>query len=61
MGIKSLPGNLAEALHEFKYSKAMLDLFGPVGFENFYRIKINEWKQYSVQVHPWEWDRYISL
>jgi len=61
MGILSLPGNLAEALHEFKYSKEMRDLFGDVGFDIFYRIKIAEWKAYSIQVTDWERERYLPL
>ncbi|MEX2679988.1 MAG: type I glutamate--ammonia ligase [Candidatus Sigynarchaeota archaeon] len=61
MGIPSLPGNLGEALHEFKYSKEMRDLFGDVAFDIFYRIKIAEWKIYSIQISDWEFNRYMSL
>ncbi|NMC06613.1 MAG: type I glutamate--ammonia ligase [Candidatus Lokiarchaeota archaeon] len=61
MGILSLPGNLAEALHEFKYSKEMRDLFGDIGFDIFYKIKIAEWKAYSIQISDWEFNRYMSL
>ena len=59
--IDSLPGNLAEALHEFKYCPEMRELFGEVGFNNYYQLKIAEWKHYSVQVHQWEFNRYINL
>ncbi len=61
MGIPSLPGNLAEALHEFKYSKEMRDLFGDIGFDIFYRIKIAEWRVYSIQISDWEFNRYMTL
>ncbi|MFX0102032.1 MAG: type I glutamate--ammonia ligase [Candidatus Hodarchaeota archaeon] len=61
MGIEALPGNLAEALHEFKYCKEMKDLFGEVAFNNFYQIKLEEWKSYSIQVTEWEFERYLSL
>ncbi len=61
MGIPSLPGNLAEALHEFKYSKEMRDLFGDIAFDIFYRIKIAEWRVYSIQISDWEFNRYMSL
>jgi glutamine synthetase len=61
LGIPSLPGNLAEALHEFKYCQEMHDCFGPTGFNDFYKIKLAEWKSYSVQVSEWEFNRYLSL
>jgi glutamine synthetase len=61
MGIPSLPGNLAEALHEFKYSKEMRDVFGETGFEIFYRTKLAEWKVYSIQISDWEFKRYLTL
>nr|MDO8115225.1 glutamine synthetase family protein [Candidatus Sigynarchaeota archaeon] len=61
LGIPSLPGNLAEALHEFKHCPEMKDLFGELGFENFFRIKIAEWKIYSIQIFDWEFNRYLSL
>ncbi|MBD3187728.1 type I glutamate--ammonia ligase [Candidatus Bathyarchaeota archaeon] len=61
MGIESLPGNFAEALHEFKYCKEMRDLFGEIGFNNYYQIKVDEWRAYSIQVHDWEFTRYLTL
>ncbi|MHA1682125.1 MAG: type I glutamate--ammonia ligase [Promethearchaeota archaeon] len=61
MGIEALPGNFAEALHEFKHCKEMKDLFGEIGFNNYYQLKLEEWKSYSVQVHDWEFTRYITL
>lgn len=61
LGVPALPGNLAEALHDFKRSEEMRDLFGPEGFENYYRIKVNEWKMYSIQVFEWEFSRYLAL
>ncbi|HME53798.1 MAG TPA: glutamine synthetase family protein [Candidatus Lokiarchaeia archaeon] len=61
LGIPSLPGNLAEALHEFWHCPEMLDLFGSMAFENFHRIKLAEWKVYSIQISDWEFNRYLSL
>ncbi|MBD3341696.1 MAG: hypothetical protein GF353_21505, partial [Candidatus Lokiarchaeota archaeon] len=59
-GINALPGNLAEALKEFKNSEFMKEVFGEAPFKNFYYAKLEENDAYRINVSQWERDRYIT-
>ncbi|MBD3198250.1 MAG: type I glutamate--ammonia ligase [Candidatus Lokiarchaeota archaeon] len=59
-GIISLPGNLREALTEFKKSEMMKEIFGEQMFKNYYYAKLEEYDAYRINVSEWERDRYIT-
>ncbi len=58
-GITSLPGNIKEAVEEFRQSDLMKEALGEHIFSKFIRAKELEWNEYKKQVHPWEVDRYL--
>jgi glutamine synthetase len=58
--IAALPGNLREALNEFKGSELMKEIFGELAFKNFYYAKLEENDAYRVNVSEWERERYIN-
>jgi len=60
LGVKTLPDTLEAALNAFRKSKVMKDALGTHIFEKFLEIKAKEWKEYSMQVTPWEVDRYLT-
>ncbi len=58
--IKSLPGNLGEALDCLEKDKVLQDALGPHTFDQFLTAKRAEWHEYIAAVHPWELDRYLN-
>ncbi|NQU47242.1 MAG: type I glutamate--ammonia ligase [Planctomycetes bacterium] len=58
--IKSLPGNLGEALDAFEKDKVLKDALGEHTFHQFIIAKRSEWSDYIAAVHPWELDRYLT-
>jgi glutamine synthetase len=60
MGIVELPGNLGEAIKEIEGSNLVKDALGDHVYENWLKIKRNEWDEYRVQVHRWELERYYQ-
>jgi glutamine synthetase len=60
-GIVSLPETLGEAIDEFSNSELMRRAFGDHIFENYVRLKRQEWDDYRVQLTQWELDRYLSV
>jgi glutamine synthetase len=58
--ITALPGNLREALNEFRDSELMREIFGELAFKNFYYAKLEEYDAYRVNVSEWERERYIN-
>jgi glutamine synthetase len=60
-GIISLPETLGEAIDEFAHSELMRRAFGDHIFENYVRLKRQEWDDYRVQLTQWEHDRYLSV
>jgi len=58
--IKSLPGNLGEAIDLFEKDDVMRAALGEHIFENFLAAKRAEWKDYIAHVHPWEVERYLN-
>src|ERR1043165_9694940 len=59
-GIVSLPETLGEAIDEFASSDLMRRAFGSHIFDNYVRLKRQEWDDYRVQLTQWELDRYLS-
>jgi glutamine synthetase len=60
-GIVSLPETLGEAIDEFASSDLMRRAFGDHIFDNYVRLKRQEWDEYRVQLTQWELDRYLSV
>src|SRR5881275_1442500 len=60
-GIVALPETLGEAIDEFAGSDLMRRAFGDHIFENYVRLKRQEWDEYRVQLTQWELDRYLSV
>ncbi|HEX2063963.1 MAG TPA: type I glutamate--ammonia ligase [Acidimicrobiales bacterium] len=58
-GITSLPGSLAEALHEMERSELVAETLGEHVFEWFLRNKRAEWADYKTQVTQFELERYL--
>ncbi len=58
--IKSLPGNLEEAIRAMERDSFIRETLGDHVFQNYVRARQAEWDEYIAQVHPWELDRYLS-
>ncbi len=58
--IKSLPGNLGEALDLLEKDRVIREALGDHIFQNFLTAKRTEWGEYISSVHPWEVDRYLA-
>lgn len=58
--IASLPGSLLEALQELQQDQAIKDALGPHIYEKFMEGKLDEWREYNIQVSPWELERYLT-
>lgn len=59
--IKSLPGNLHEALHHCKRGSLAKEILGESMVNNFLALKYAEYDEYRVQVTKWELDRYLAV
>lgn len=60
-GIASLPGSLAEAMHEFEGNEIIKSALGPVICDVFQRAKWAEVEEYRTRVTDWEISRYLEL
>jgi len=60
-GIKSLPGNLHEALHFARKSAFIREVLGERVVEQFLQLKYAEWSEYQTQVTDWELKRYFAV
>ena len=58
-GIATLPGSLADALHEMERSELVAETLGEHVFEWFLRNKRDEWLAYKSHVSQFELDRYL--
>lgn len=58
--IKSLPGDLGEAIAMFEKDEVVKDALGPHVSEQLVTAKKAEWADYICAVHPWEVDRYLT-
>ncbi|WP_080146327.1 type I glutamate--ammonia ligase [Marinilactibacillus piezotolerans] len=61
LGIKSLPGNLQEAVASLKTDETIKEALGEHIFNNFVATKTVEWDQYKATVSQWEKDQYLNL
>jgi glutamine synthetase len=60
-GILSLPGSLAEAMHEFEADQVIKDALGRSVCNVFSRAKWAEIEEYRTRVTDWEISRYLEL
>jgi glutamine synthetase len=60
-GIESLPGSLAEAMHEFEANDVIRDALGSTISDVFSRAKWAEVDEYRTRVTDWEISRYLEL
>ncbi len=58
--IKSLPGDLNEAVDALERDKLMRATLGEHIFSQYVRAKRQEWHEYIAQVHQWELDSYLK-
>ena len=58
--IKSLPGNLGEAVTQLEKNSVLKEALGEHVFSQFVHAKRTEWQEYIATVHPWEVDRYLT-
>lgn len=61
MGIKSLPGSLAEAIEEVEKSTVVKEALGEHIFNNFLENKKIEWDRYRMHVTDYEIERYLPI
>ncbi|MEJ5239596.1 MAG: glutamine synthetase family protein [Anaerolineales bacterium] len=60
MGVRELPGSLAEALRELEQDEVLKEALGPVTYEAFLRAKWAEVEEYRMKVTDWEIERYLE-
>ncbi len=60
MGVRELPGSLAEALREFEQDEVLKEALGPVTTDAFLRAKWAEVEEYRMKVTDWEIQRYLE-
>ena len=58
-GIVSLPETLGEAIDELAGSELARKALGEHIFDNYVRLKRQEWDEYRVQLTEWELERYL--
>ena len=60
-GIEVLPGNLGDALRELSKDTYLQEALGRTFYEKFLELKMKEWREFSVTVHPWERKKYLDV
>jgi glutamine synthetase len=60
-GIGQLPESLGHALEILRKSAFIKDALGSNIYENFMKVKREEWEDYQMQVTQWETDRYFHV
>ena len=61
MGMKPLPGSLAEAISVMETSELVAETLGEHVFDFFLRNKRAEWQAYRAEVTPFELSRYLPV
>ncbi|GAB4113841.1 MAG: type I glutamate--ammonia ligase [Candidatus Caldatribacteriota bacterium] len=61
LGIKNLPANLKEALEELEKDEVIQSALTTHIFKSYLKAKKEEWDAYTMQVHQWELDRYLTI
>ena len=59
-GVEALPANLFEAIQYFKEDALVREVLGAEIHDRYTAYKLHEWNDYSVHVHDWEVQHYIS-
>ena len=59
-GIRMLPQTLDESLAELKQDRLIQESLGGI-YEEFVKLKEEEWREYHRQVTRWEIERYLTL
>jgi glutamine synthetase len=60
LGVKELPGSLAEALNELAKDEVVKAALGEMTYEAFSRAKWEEWDQFRLRVSDYEIERYLE-
>src|SRR5512138_2327576 len=60
LGVKELPGSLAEALGELEMDAVLTEALGEVTCEAFMRAKWEEWDEFRLRVSDYEIERYLE-
>ncbi len=60
LGVKELPGSLAESLTELDKDEVVKAALGPMTYEAFSRAKWAEWDDYRLRVTDYEIERYLE-
>lgn len=60
LGVSSLPGNLYDAMQEFKADPLVKETLGDHIFNVYQEFKTKEWDSYRTAVHPWEIEQYLT-
>ncbi|HEX9793428.1 MAG TPA: type I glutamate--ammonia ligase [Planctomycetota bacterium] len=58
--IRSLPGNLGEAIDQFEKDAVIRKALGEHISNAYVEAKRQEWSEYIAAVHPWELERYLT-
>ncbi len=56
-----LPDNLKDAIEAFRQDDVVQEALGDHLAERLLEAKVLEWKEYRIQVTPWELDHYLDL
>jgi glutamine synthetase len=59
-GIATLPGTLEEALQELEKDDVIRGTLGEKLYEDYLRVKMDEWDNYRIRVSQWELERYLE-
>ncbi len=59
-GIQCLPGSLYEALQEMSGDALIKSALNDHLYEKFIEGRMEEWKEYNIQVTPWELNQYLT-
>ncbi len=61
LGVKELPGSLAEALTELEKDEVIKAALGEMTYEAFTRAKWAEWDEFRMRVSDYEIERYLEV
>jgi len=61
LGVRELPGSLAEALSELEKDEVIKSALGQTICEALLRAKWEEWEQYRIRVTDYEVQRYLEV
>lgn len=61
LGVKELPGSLAEALRLLERDQVIVGALGETTYESFVRAKWAEVEEYRTRVTDWELERYLEI